>query len=74
MGIAAFRGALLYVVGERVDAGRGDIRVALQIPVAVEERMGIAAFRGTLLYVVGKRVDAGRGDIRVALQIPLTIK
>src|SRR2546428_9343799 len=44
--ISAFRGALLYVVGERVDAGRGDIRVALQIPVAVEERMGIAAFRG----------------------------
>jgi len=59
---------------ERVHAGRGNVGITPEIPIAVEERVGISAFRGALADVVCQRVDAGRGDIRVALQIPLTVK
>ncbi|WP_185156784.1 hypothetical protein [Methylobacterium symbioticum] len=74
MRIAAFVRAVIEVVQQRVDPGRGDIRILCEIPGCIEQGVRAPALTETVLEIVCEGIDPGRGDVLVRRKIPISIE
>src|SRR4051794_29697031 len=74
MRVPSLQIAVFGIMHKRVDPGRCDIGITIEVPIAVEQRIGVPTFPCTVADIVREGIESRGGNIRIAAQIPFVIE